>query len=119
MPDIEHHIRRGIDRGTALVVTTDDDTLIGAALLSRDDRPHRIHWLAVASTARRRGAGRALIRAILARWDDGLPIDVVTFGADVPGGGPARALYAACGFTWTEHTDPGPEGGSRDRWTRH
>lgn len=118
MPDIEQHIRRGIDRGTALVVTNQHGTLLGAALLSRDGQPHAIHWLAVSSTMRRQGAGRALLQAILDRWGDGLPVDVVTFGANVPGSEPARALYAACGFTFTEHTDPGPEGGARERWTR-
>ncbi|HWV24591.1 MAG TPA: GNAT family N-acetyltransferase [Thermomicrobiales bacterium] len=119
MPDIESNIRRAIERGTALVVTDANDDLIGGAMLSRDDRPHHIHWLAVSGNARRQGAGRALVRAILARWDDGRPVDVITFGADVPGGEPARALYTTCGFSFTEHREPGPEGGSRERWTRH
>lgn len=118
MPDIDHHIRRAIDRGTALVVTDAGNTLVGATLLSRDDEPHVIHWLAVAADARRQGTGRALLQAILDRWDDRRPIDVITFGKDVPRGEPARALYAAHGFTFTEQTEPGAEGGSRERWTR-
>lgn len=60
----------------------------------------------------------ALMRAIRGRWDDGAPIDVVTFGADHPGGTPARALYRAHGLRFAEHADNRPEGGSRERWTR-
>lgn len=118
MPDIEHHIRRGINRDTALVVTDTSATLVGAALLSRSDDPHQIHWLAVSSQARRQGAGRALLQAILDRWNDGHPIDVITFGADIPAGAPARAFYAACGFTFAGHAAPGPKGDTRERWTR-
>ena len=44
MPDIEEHIRRGIARGTAVVVV-EGHAVAGAAMLSRDDEPHVIHWL--------------------------------------------------------------------------
>jgi ribosomal protein S18 acetylase RimI-like enzyme len=117
MPDIAEPIRRGIARGTALVAQDVDGRFAGAALLSRDDQPHVIHWLAVRPGARRQGIGSALVTAILARWDD-TPIEVVTFGVEVAGGEAARALYAAHGFEFKEHNEKGPEGGSRERWIR-
>ena len=118
MPDLATPIRRGIAHGTAIVAVGEDGDVVGAALLSRDDQPHRINWLAVRADARRQGAGSALMAALLARWSDGEPIEVITFGADNSGGAPARALYRAHGFHFAEHADNGPEGGSRERWTR-
>jgi GNAT superfamily N-acetyltransferase len=118
MPDIATHIQRGIVRGTAIVADGPEGHVDGAALLSRDDAPHHIHWLAVRSDARRRGVGSSLLAAILRRWADGQPIHVVTFGADVAGGVPARALYMAHGFHFHDHTENGPEGGSREHWIR-
>ncbi len=119
MPDIETHIRRAIDHGTALVVIDRAKEVVGAALLSRDDQPHRIHWLAVRAESRRAGIGSSLLQAIIERWDDGQLIDVITFGADVSEGEAARALYRAHGFVFLEHHEDGPEGGSRERWIRH
>lgn len=119
MPDIEMHIRRAIDRGTALVAVDRMNQVAGAALLSREDQPHHIHWLAVRAESRRCGIGSALLQAILMRWDDGQPIDVITFGADGPGGDAARALYRAHGFVFLDNHENGPEGGSRERWIRH
>jgi hypothetical protein len=45
-------------------------------------------------------------------------ITVDTFGADVPGGLPARRLYESLGFVAAEHLNPGVEGGSRQRFVR-
>jgi GNAT superfamily N-acetyltransferase len=117
MPDIAIHIARGISRGTGIVAVDSGGRVDGAALLSRDGYPHQIHWLAVRADARRKGVGSALMTAILARWDDA-PIHVVTFGTDIAEGAAARALYTAHGFRFYEHTDNGPEGGSRERWIR-
>src|SRR5690606_8991602 len=65
MPDIAGPIQRSISRGTALVAEDRDGRLAGAALLSRDDQPHVIHWLAVRPDARRQGIGSALMKAII------------------------------------------------------
>ena len=118
MPDIAGPIQRSISRGTALVAEDRDGRLAGAALLSRDDQPHVIHWLAVRPDARRQGIGSALMKAIITRWN-GAPVEVVTFGADVAGGEAARALYEAHGFEFLDHEKGPPEGGSRERWIRH
>ena len=84
MPDIEQVIRRAIGRGTALV-TGPEGAITGGMLLSRDDRRHRIHWLAVSAVARGQGLGGALVRSAMERWPSG-DIEVVTFTADTPGG---------------------------------
>lgn len=112
MPDFEVHVRRGIKRGTA-VVMVDSGQVQGAALLSRNDRPKRIHWLAVRRSAREQGVGAALLVAILDRWpmED---IEVVTFASATSGGEAARGLYERFGFRCLGGTDPAPDGGRRD-----
>lgn len=117
MPDLETHIRRGIDRGTAIVVSSGDD-VVGAALLSRDGRPHHIRWLAVRRSQRRQGVGAAMMAAILDRWPTG-DVDVVTFTAEAPGGAPARRLYERFGFVFAGPAEPAPDGGPRDLFVLH
>jgi GNAT superfamily N-acetyltransferase len=114
MPDLATHITRGIERGTAMVVAEGDE-IVAAALLSRDDASHEIHWLSVRRRLRRAGAGRLLLDEVLRRWPTG-DIQVVTFGRDVPGGEPARKFYTALGFVAVGATDPAPDGTSRDRF---
>jgi len=116
MPDFRTHALRAIDRGTALVAA-DGRTVLGGVLLSRDDRPHHITWLAVRARSRRRGIGAALLDAILDRWPDG-EISVVTFGPGHAGGEPARRFYARYGFTNRGPAGPGPDGTARDRYVR-
>jgi GNAT superfamily N-acetyltransferase len=72
-----------------------------------------IRWLAVRRTARRRGAGAALIEAVFSRWPGPCSISLATFGADNPEGRPARALYERFGFEPREMLPRGPEGGTR------
>jgi hypothetical protein len=83
-------------------VTGPPGAITGGMLLSRDDEPHRIHWLAVAEVARGRGFGAALVRAAIERWPEG-DIDVVTFTAATPGGEAARRCTN--GAAWNR---PGP-----------
>ncbi|WP_418345821.1 GNAT family N-acetyltransferase [Rhodococcus pyridinivorans] len=82
-------------------------------LLSRPNQPHRIHWLAVRNSQRRRGVGHALLTAIVDRWPTET-IEVVTFTADTAGGAPARRLYECHGFTCVGASDPAPDGSPRD-----
>lgn len=112
MPDFEARVRRAIERRTALVIAT-GNTVAGAALLSRPNQPHHIHWLAVRGSQRRRGVGHALIAAIVDRWPTET-IEVVTFTADTAGGAPARRLYESHGFTCVGASDPAPDGSPRD-----
>ena len=112
MPDFARHAERAIARGTALVVT-DGEAVVGACLLSRDDEPHEIRWLAVRESHRRRGVGSLLVREIEKRWPIG-DIGVVTFTASTPGGNPARRLYESRGFELRGQSEPGPDGSPRD-----
>jgi GNAT superfamily N-acetyltransferase/predicted kinase len=113
MPDFAERALRAIDRNSALVVRDRQDRVLGAALLSHSGVSREIRWLAVRASARRRGVGRLLIGQILTRWPPPGDISVVTFGADVRGGGAARALYQSFGFVPAHMLPRGPEGGSR------
>ena len=114
MPDIRSAVERGIGRGTALV-TGAVGAVSGGALLSRDDRPHRISWLAVAPAARGHGLGTALVRAAVDRWPAG-EIEVITFGADTVGGNPARRMYVKAGFAPAGPVHPAENGDPRERY---
>ncbi len=113
MPGFEDHIRRGLQRGTALVVVDDGDRVLGAALVSADDRPHHIHWLAVRESVRREGVGATLVTAILERWPTGA-VGVVTFSSEMAGGEAARGLYERFGFECQGRAELAPNGGRRD-----
>lgn len=117
MPSFETHLRRAIDRGTALV-SADRTGVAGGALLSRDGQPHQIHWLAVRQSQRRKGIGAVLVAAILGRWPTG-DVEVVTFTAGTPGGEPQRRLYERFGFVCSGRTDPAPDSGDRDLYVLH
>ncbi|MFC6704092.1 GNAT family N-acetyltransferase [Flexivirga alba] len=115
MPDFEQHVRRGIARGTAFVVTH-GSVVTGGMLLSRDDKAHHINWLAVRHSARRQGIGAALVRTALERWPEG-DVGVVTFSREVDGGDPARSLYRGLGFVDHGATGLAPDGSPRDLFT--
>jgi len=104
MPRLAEHIRRGVDRGTALVVRDPGEVVLGAVLLSavQSDGPGRsdrqIRWLAVRGSAWRRGVATALLTEVLRRCPPPGDIAVETFGPGVPGGEAARRLYLSFGF---------------------
>ena len=65
---------------TALTLVADDDGAVVGLLVARlRDRQLQLSVLCVAPGHRRRGAGRALVRALLERYPD------VTAGTDEPG----------------------------------
>lgn len=79
----------------------DEGALVGAAGWSRGDRAKVAHraelfGMAVFAAARRRGAGRALVEAVLA---DARSAGALTMTLTVTdGNGAAERLYAHCGF---------------------
>lgn len=115
MPDFESTLLRNISRGTALCVRDASGQVLGGALLRA--APHTvITWLAVRSSARRRGVGHALVAEALRRCLSPCEVLVDTFGEDNIEGRPARRLYESFGFVPAEHLPDGPEGGSRQRF---
>jgi len=112
MPHIATHIRRGIDRGTALVVRDPREVVLGAALLSAHETDRQIYWLAVRASARRGGVGRVLMTEIVRRCPAPGSLSVLTFGPDAAGGEPARSLYRSFGFL-AQQTSPACQNGSR------
>ncbi|MGH3502725.1 MAG: GNAT family N-acetyltransferase [Nocardioidaceae bacterium] len=87
-------------------------------LLSRDDQPHHINWLAVATSSRGCGHGAALVRRALDRWPDG-DVALETFTADCTEGLPARRLYERLGFVSIGRAAPAPDGSPRDCYVLH
>jgi ribosomal protein S18 acetylase RimI-like enzyme len=115
MPDFESTLRRNICRGTALCVRDPSGQVLGGMLLRA--APHtQISWLAVRSSARRRGVGHALVAEALRRYPPPCEVLVETFGEDVIEGLPARRLYESFGFLPGEDLPDGAEGGSRQRF---
>ena len=116
MPDFSTHAARGVAKGTALVVLSADETVLGAALLGSASPVRTIRWLAVRQAARRRGIGALLLRDILRRWPPPGDIHVVTFGADVEAGSSARRLYERFGFVPGAHLQPSADGTTRQEF---
>lgn len=115
MPDFESTLRRNISRGTALCVRDASGRVLGGLLLRA--APHRqITWLAVRSSARRKGVGYALVAEALRRCPPPGEVVVDTFGEDNMEGYAARRLYESFGFMTGEYLPDGPEGGSRQRF---
>jgi GNAT superfamily N-acetyltransferase len=114
MPDFESTLRRNISRGTALCVRDAAGQVLGGVLLRA--APHsQITWLAVRSSARRRGIGHVLVAEALRRCPPPCEVLVDTFGEDSIEGRPARRLYESFGFAPAEYLPHGPEGGARQR----
>jgi ribosomal protein S18 acetylase RimI-like enzyme len=115
MPDFESTLRRNISRGTALCVRDPSGQVLGGMLLRA--APHtQITWLAVRSSARRRGVGHALVAEALRRYPPPCEVLVDTFGEDIIEGFPARRLYESFGFLPGEDLPEVAEGGSRQRF---
>jgi len=115
MPDFESTLRPNISRGTALCVRDAGGRVLGGVLLRA--APHaQITWLAVRSSARRRGVGHALVASALSRCPPPCDVLVDTFGEDNGEGSPARRLYESFGFVPGEYLPDGPAGGSRQRF---
>jgi GNAT superfamily N-acetyltransferase len=116
-PAFHAAVERNIARGSALVAVQSDDTVVGGLLFSTGRAPdYEIGWLVVAAARRSQGIGEALVADAVRRWvTPPAELTVVTFGPDHPGAR-SRRFYERLGFEPAEAVDPGPEGGSRQRF---
>lgn len=121
VPAFEDALTRKVARGQALCVrqfATPGAPLLGGLLWSAHPPRYRIGWLAVAAPARRHRVGAALVQAAFAWAAPPAVVEVVTFGAGIPGAEPARRFYTSLGFAPAEPAPPGPEGGARQVFRR-
>lgn len=114
-PGFHDALRRNIGRGSALVAL-DDDRVAGGLLFSHHRAPsYEVSWLVVTAAKRSDGVGRELLAEAFRRWvRPPAVVGVVTFGVDHPAR--SRRFYEDLGFRAVGVVDPGPEGGSRERF---
>jgi len=117
MPMFEVTLNNNIAHGSALCVRGASGEVSGGLLLGGETPDNWIRWFAVRRSGRKRGAGSALVDAVLDRCPAPCTISLATFGADNLEGQPARRLYERFGFVAGETLPRGPEGGTRQRFT--
>jgi GNAT superfamily N-acetyltransferase len=117
MPQFDVTLRTNIAAGTALCTEGEAGGVSGGLLLGGSPPDHWIRWLAVRRSARRQGAGAALVANAVSRCPAPCTISLATFGADNAQGRPAREFYRSLGFIAGEMLPRGPEGGTRQRFT--
>jgi GNAT superfamily N-acetyltransferase len=110
-------LRRSVDRGSAFCIREGDGPtgapLLAGMLFSAKVPIYRVSWLAVTGRWRHRGLGSLLMAHALEWVQPPAEVSAITFGADFPGGVPARRFYESFGFEPAEMAEDGPEGGSR------
>lgn len=105
-----------LSRSSALVA--EHSGIVGGLLFDPDGPKYHVDWLVVSSHVRGTGVGRALMDSAMERFVRGPgTIEVVTFGPGHPGAA-ARDFYASLGFSAGPMTWPGPEGGSRQIYSK-
>ncbi|WP_301170630.1 GNAT family N-acetyltransferase [Brevibacillus nitrificans] len=123
-PNFQKGLEKNINRGSAFCVREKNGKpgtrLLGGVLFSSARAPqYNIGWLAVSSAARKKGVASRLLEHCMSLAEPPAEISVVTFGEEVPDGHPARLLYQKYGFVPLPETlPPGPEGGSRQKFTK-
>jgi len=109
-PGFLHAIEKHIDDSTAFCVRVDNGPsgapLMGGLLFSCDPPLYEISWLAVSAAYRRMGVAEALLNHAISLIQPPAELTLITFAEGVPGGEPARRLYAKFGFRPGE---PGPD----------
>jgi GNAT superfamily N-acetyltransferase len=117
MPMFDVTLKTNIARRSAFCVRGPGGQVLGGVLLGGQAPDNWIRWLAVRASARNQGVGAALLTDVLRRWLGPCTISLATFGEDSVGGRPARWLYERFGFVAGTMLPPGPEGGTRQRYT--
>jgi GNAT superfamily N-acetyltransferase len=116
MPKFDLTLKAKIAESAALCVRGGDQ-VVGGVLLGGEPPDNWVRWLAVRSGERRKGAGGALLHAVLRRCPGPCSISLATFGAENPDGAAARRLYERFGFVPGKMLARGPEGGTRQLYT--
>ena len=115
-PGFHNSLTRHLDRKSALVA--DDSGIVGGLLFDPVGPKYHVDWLVVSAQVRGTGVGHALMDSAMSHFVHGPgTIEVVTFGPGHPGAR-ARDFYASLGFSAGLMTWPGPEGGSRQIYTK-
>ena len=117
MPEFGGTLDRSIARSGAWCVRDEVRAVVGGMILSRVEDA-KINWLAVRRSSRGQGHGRKLVEHALRQFDAATEVVVDTFGEDNLEGRAARCLYKSFGFSPAEELEPGPEGGTRQRFRR-
>ncbi|HYF62464.1 MAG TPA: GNAT family N-acetyltransferase [Herpetosiphonaceae bacterium] len=121
-PGFHRALNNAIERGTAYCVRAENgepgSPIIGGMLFSAKPPIYKIGWLAITSTQRGRGIGKALVAHAIRQVQPPAELRVTTFGPDITEGQAARSLYMRLGFTPAEQAPAGPEGGSRQVFRR-
>jgi GNAT superfamily N-acetyltransferase len=106
-----------LTRSSALVAQQPSG-IVGGLLFDPAGPKYHVDWLVVSSHVRGTGIGRALMDSAMDHFVHGPgSIEVVTFGPGHPGAA-ARDFYASLGFSAGLMTWPGPEGGSRQIYSK-
>jgi ribosomal protein S18 acetylase RimI-like enzyme len=102
MPDFEATLLRKIEERCALCIRSSDadasSPVLGGMLLGGTREQGWIRWLAVRSSARRRGVGQGLVQEAIRLLRAAKTISLDTFREENAAGWPARRLYARFGF---------------------
>ena len=119
-PGFHRAVARAIARASALVAVEPGGTVVGGLLFSTGRAPeYEVGWLVVTPAHRSQGVGEALVAEAVRRWVcPPAELTVVTFGPDHPGAR-SRRFYERLGFRPAKVVEPGPEGGSRQRFRLH
>lgn len=115
-PGFHNSLTTHLSRSSALVA--EESGIVGGLLFDPVGPKYHVDWLVVSSHVRGTGVGRALMDSAMRRFVRGPgTVEVVTFGPGHPGAA-ARDFYASLGFAAGLMTWPGPEGGSRQIYTK-
>lgn len=94
----EKQIDTYLERGT-LYVATEDETVIGVAVITKEKEGYELKNMAIAPTCRRQGKGSALLNRLCTLYaGEKMYVGTGDSGSTVP-------FYEACGFRY-DHTIP-------------
>lgn len=91
----KENLTKAIEKKEA-IVATQAQQLLGVVLFSKEKR--ELEFIAVHPNYREKGVAKALVKKVIAQFEKGAVITVVTFQKNDPQGVGARHLYSSLGF---------------------